>query len=220
MSETHEHLEHAEHIEHAGPDPLNRKVAFSMAIVAALLAGVSLLSHRAHNDTLRYQGDAGTKKVQEADAWSWYQAKRVRQHSEQNLVPIIRLLPESAATNAMRDRTIEKMDRDISKYGEEMAKHQKDATDLGNAAKLAEASAEMWHDRANWLDFAQLAVELGLVLCSITLLTKRPMYWYLGLLSTGLGIGLVMAAFTAVSLADHKEEKPTASSRPAYFANS
>ena len=53
-----QHMEHAEHAAHAAGDDFNRKVTMSIAIVAAVLACVTMLGHRAHNDTLRLQGEA------------------------------------------------------------------------------------------------------------------------------------------------------------------
>ena len=54
MPETHEHLESAEHAEHNAHDPFNQRVAVSMAIVAALLAGISLDGKRFfYTNTLR-----------------------------------------------------------------------------------------------------------------------------------------------------------------------
>ena len=55
MSDTHEHLEHAEHAEHAAHNPYDRRVALTIAVVAAALAGVTLLSHRSHTETLQKQ---------------------------------------------------------------------------------------------------------------------------------------------------------------------
>src|SRR3954468_3408346 len=59
MSHGPEHqIEHAEHAVHASHDDFNRKVTMSIAIVAAVLACVTMLGHRAHNETLVHQGDA------------------------------------------------------------------------------------------------------------------------------------------------------------------
>src|SRR5438445_140893 len=55
---TEKHLEHAEHARHAAHDPFDRRVAMTMAIVAAVLACVTMLSHRSHNETLRLQSDS------------------------------------------------------------------------------------------------------------------------------------------------------------------
>src|SRR5690349_7982327 len=63
MSNAHEHLEHAEHAGHAA-DPFDRRVAVSVAVVAALLAGISMLGHRKHNEVLQLQGDANRLTTQ------------------------------------------------------------------------------------------------------------------------------------------------------------
>jgi hypothetical protein len=55
---TEHHLEEAEHVKHAAHDPFDKRVAMTMAIVAAALACVTMLSHRAHNQTLQLQNEA------------------------------------------------------------------------------------------------------------------------------------------------------------------
>jgi len=58
MSETEHHLEHAEHAQHAAHSPFDRRVTMTIAIIAAMLACVTLLSHRAHNETLALEIEA------------------------------------------------------------------------------------------------------------------------------------------------------------------
>ncbi len=98
------HMEHAEHAVHASHDEFNKRVTMSIAIVAAILACVTMLGHRAHNETLLYQGEAlrvqGEARVQgdalriqaealqmqtlstrestnAANKWSYYQTKNL-----------------------------------------------------------------------------------------------------------------------------------------------
>ena len=42
---------------------------------------------------------------------------------------------------------------------------------------------------------AELGVELGLVLCSLAVLTKRPPFWYSGLTAAAVGVLLAGSAF-------------------------
>src|SRR5271155_2220914 len=59
MSHGPEHqIEQAEHAVHASHDNFNKNVTMSIAIVAAVLACVTMLGHRSHNETLRLQGEA------------------------------------------------------------------------------------------------------------------------------------------------------------------
>src|SRR5438105_10255300 len=87
-----EHLEQAEHAQHAAHNPFDRRVTVSIAMVAAVLAGVTMAGHRAHNETLRLQGealqvrgealriqmDASIKNTKTINQWAFYQAKKNR----------------------------------------------------------------------------------------------------------------------------------------------
>src|SRR5207302_10080394 len=70
-------IEHAEHAAHAVYDSFNKKVTIAIAGIAALLACVTMLGHRAHSETLRLQTLAGRKVTEEANAWAYYQTKNV-----------------------------------------------------------------------------------------------------------------------------------------------
>src|SRR6266849_9375295 len=81
---TEEHLEHAEHAQHAdqaAQDPFFRRVAMTMALVAAVLACITMLSHREHTETLRLQSEATISHTQATDQWAYYQAKKVREYN-------------------------------------------------------------------------------------------------------------------------------------------
>src|SRR5437879_2581646 len=67
------HIEHAEHAAHAAHDPFDTRVILSITIITALLAAVTLLSHRAHNATLRLQMEASNQ-------WNYFQAKKNRMY--------------------------------------------------------------------------------------------------------------------------------------------
>jgi hypothetical protein len=91
----------AEHAQHHAHDPFDKRVALSMVMIAAVLAGGKVLGHRAHNDTLAFRIQAGnlrteasdlhtkadTEKTQasaastkESNQWAYYQAKKLREH--------------------------------------------------------------------------------------------------------------------------------------------
>ncbi|MBY0228909.1 MAG: DUF4337 domain-containing protein [Gemmataceae bacterium] len=90
---THGHVhEEAEHASHHAGDPFDKVVALTMVVIAALLAGVKVLAHRTHNDTLAYQIKAGVEKGEANDAntkasslWNLFQSKKAREmFSEQD----------------------------------------------------------------------------------------------------------------------------------------
>src|SRR5450631_3525512 len=92
MSHGPEHqIEHAEHAVHASHDAFNRQVTMSIAIAAAVLACVTMLGHRAHNETLLLQGEAlrlqgealqlqtlaSIESTEAAKKWQYYQTKNL-----------------------------------------------------------------------------------------------------------------------------------------------
>ena len=77
MTHGHAH-EEAEHAQHHAADPFDRRVAMTMVVIAALLAGVKVLGHRTHNDTLGYQIKAGVTNTEASNLFSFFQAKRQR----------------------------------------------------------------------------------------------------------------------------------------------
>src|SRR5947199_10687042 len=111
MANTDKHLEHAEHAAHHAPDTFSQRVAVSMAIIAAVLAGLSMIGHRTHNKVLMLQADsnrlkteAASTEVEKSNLFAWYQAKRQRQSVYQ--VSIDNAKINAVRSDADRDKAI------------------------------------------------------------------------------------------------------------------
>ena len=117
MSEgTEHHLEHAEHAQHHAQNPFDRRVAMTMAIIAALLAGVTLVSHRGHTETLRLTSEATTNHTKAADDWNLYQAKNIRSHEYQAFLFLQNMLAKDSLkqdelSTAMRGFWVAQVDK-------------------------------------------------------------------------------------------------------------
>jgi hypothetical protein len=72
--------EEAEHALHHSHNPFDRQVAMTMIVIAALLAGVKVIGHRAHNHTLSLQIERGAKVTEMSDKWAEFQAQKGREH--------------------------------------------------------------------------------------------------------------------------------------------
>ncbi|MBV9124179.1 MAG: DUF4337 domain-containing protein [Planctomycetes bacterium] len=203
---TEHHLEEAEHAKHAVHDPFDRRVAMTMAIVAALLACVTMLSHQAHNRTLRLQIDAAgmvaksnIKHTQATDTWGEYQAKNIRNFESQSNLQLVSLLPREASTDGARTQVQNSWSEKVAQYKKELPDLQKKAEDLVREAQEAEEAAENklkeseeTHHQGNRFDQGELAVELALVLCSVAILVKGRGFWYAGLAVGLVGAGLIV----------------------------
>jgi Na+-transporting methylmalonyl-CoA/oxaloacetate decarboxylase gamma subunit len=171
-NEAQELQEHAEHGSEGGMRP----VAFTMAVLAVLVAVVTVLGHRSHTEAVLRQAEA-------SDTWNEYQAVKIR---DSNKDDITKLLSVIAVTDADKAKSIAKANNDHrEKWADELQEKSKEAKGLEARVTLAE-------HHANFFDLGEALLEIGLVVTSVTLLTRRKTYWYIGIVFA-LG-GVVSAA--------------------------
>jgi hypothetical protein len=197
MAPTHEHLEHAEHAQHAAHDPFDRRVAMTIALVAAALAAVTMLSHRSHNQTLQLQGDANRARIDASNAWAQYQAKRLRQAQYEMLgemLPLVAAGPD--ASQGARKDVCDKWKAQAARYKKELEEITEKAKGYEAEAETAIHASHLAHVRGDRFDVAELAVEFGLVLCSIAVLTKRKLFWGVGAVSGLIGVVVACSVLT------------------------
>jgi hypothetical protein len=218
---TEHHLEHAEHIQHAALKPFDRQVAMTMAIIAAGLAGVTLLSHRGHNETLSLETEANilhTKAniahTRASDQWGFYQAKNIRSHEFKAYLDLASFLPSEPVKDLARQKAIKSWTDQVEKYdgpggkeakSGELARIMKDAEALEEEAKVyqekahhKEQESHAVHHSVNWIDFGHLGLELALVLCSVAILAKVRLFWFAG--AAVACLGGVLALFGAFEM--------------------
>jgi hypothetical protein len=204
-----EHLEHMEHAGHAAHDPFDRHVAMTMTIAAAVLACATMLSHRAHNRVLllageanRLQTEANILHTQATDQWNFYQAKNIRFYQMQaNLALLEVSLKETDGARKAQGYAAEWRNQ-IKKYEGELPDLQAKAEALvGRGHALEEEGqkkleeSEGAHQRGNRLDLAELGLELALVLCSLAVLSKRSLFWLVGMAIGVVGVVIAGTAF-------------------------
>jgi hypothetical protein len=177
-----------------------------MAIIAAVLAGVTMLSHRGHTETLRLATEATQFHTKESDAWNYYQAKNIISFDYEGQLALLSVLANSEDTAKARKKAEKSLNAVLDKYrgkaGED-GKRPKEKGQLGSLKQQAEdlkakgekRSAESHHIHAavDWVDYGHLALDLALVFCTVALLTKLRGFWLAGVL---LGLaGAALAGF-------------------------
>src|SRR5579885_2849453 len=173
LSELQEHAEHAKH------NPALAPVSVTMAILAVLVAVVSLLGHRAHTEEVVLQ-------ARSSDQWAYYQAKNIRRHSDEFFVDLtsVQSTTDAAALAKLRD-----------KYLAEAERYKDEQKEIEDKARGMETEVEIEMKRADRFDLAEVFLEVGLVITSITLLSGRRLFWSLGIVLGVLGIGITGTAF-------------------------
>jgi len=168
-----------EHAEHAKEDPTLAPVSLTMAVLAVLVAVVSLLGHRAHTEEVVLQAKS-------SDQWAYYQAKNIRRHTDELFTDLTSVTPttDAAALAKLRD-----------KYSQEASRYKDDQKEIEDKAREMEAEVATERDRADRFDLAEVFLEIGLVITSITLLSGRRIFWWLGLVLGVVGIVVAGTAF-------------------------
>lgn len=163
-----------ENAEKAREDKSLAAVSLTMAVVAVCVAVVSLLGHRAHTEEVVLQAKA-------SDQWAYYQAKNIRQHEDELFV--------ANNGSGVAAEVREKYAQEAERYKKEKDKIQDDAHDL-------EHEVAMERHRADRYDLAEVFLEVGLVVTSITLLSGRRIFWHTGMVLTVVGIVVAVMGAT------------------------
>jgi hypothetical protein len=171
LQELQEHAEHAQHHPNLAP------VSLTMAVLAVMVAVVTLLGHRAHTEEVVLQAKA-------SDQWSYYQAKNIREHEDE-------LFADLSAAVANNDAAGMAKFHDKSAQEGDRYKHEKG--EIQDEARKLENEVAMERKRADRYDLAEVFLEIGLVITSITLLSGKRMFWHLGIV---LGVVGVVVAVT------------------------
>jgi hypothetical protein len=161
-----------EHAEHARHNPSLAPVSLTMAILAVIVATVTLLGHRTHTEEIVLQN-----KV--ADQWAFYQAKNIRRHTDQALAEMTAFLPTQNAAESAKFQ---------QKYQSEADRYSKDQTEAEAVAHDLEKDTDRERRRADRYDLGEVFLEIALVITSITLLSGRLSFWYAGIILGVLGI--------------------------------
>ena len=177
--EANEAQELQEHAEHGSHESALRPVAFTMAVLAVLVAICTVLGHRTHTEAVLDQNKA-------TDQWNFYQAHKIRANETElaaDLMGVVTLADKNAA--GKREQVYADHEK---KWADELKEEQEKAEE--QQAKVEHAEA-----RADRFDLAEALLEIGLVITSVTLLTRSRIYWYLGIGFSVLGVASVASAF-------------------------
>ena len=169
LPEAHEHPHHA----------LTIPVSVTISILAVLIAAVTLLGHRANTEQLLLQSQA-------TDQWAYYQAKNIRLHEMQAVSDMLAVLgtQDKEKAEAMRD-----------KYDKEVKRYEADKDSISEKAKELEAERDVLGHRGDRYEGGEVLIEIGLVICSLAILTKRRIFWFSGMAIAAAGMLFAVTGF-------------------------
>lgn len=168
-----------EHAEEALHNPTLKPVSLTMAVLAVLVAVVTLLGHRTHTEQIIAQAKA-------SDQWSYYQAKGVRRH---NYEAFSELLVALTSKNEAREEEARK------KFLQQADRYRDEQKEIDKEARALEHEVMIAGRKANRFNLGEVFLEIALVVTSITLLTSNRGYWYMGMMFAALGVVVAATGF-------------------------
>ena len=175
-SEVHELQERAEHAKH---NPTLAPISLTMAILAVLVAIASLLGHRSSTEEVLMQAKA-------SDQWAYYQAKNIRRHNDEVMADL---------TAVISSKDPEGVTRIKEKYSAEAERYRDEQKEIQSEAQKLEQEVGVTRKRTDRFDLAEVFLEIGLVITSITLLSGRRAYWCLGMVLGIAGVAIGVTGF-------------------------
>ncbi len=172
-----EGIELPEHPHSHSDDPLVLPVSLTISILAVLLALATLLGHRAHTEELSLETQASSR-------WAQYQGKSVRQSQTEVASDIISVV---ASLDKKKGEELRE------KYEKRLEHYTSDKEDVSQKATELEHERDLVAHKADRFDGGEALLEIGLVICSITLLAKNRGFWFGGIAIGAAGVILAIS---------------------------
>src|SRR5271154_2195698 len=128
-------MELKENAEHGSEERSLAPVTLTMAILAVLVASVTLLGHRAHTEEVLLQTRA-------ADQWAYYQAKEIRRRNYELFLDELSVFSLQDSSNAQAIK--EKYAKEVDRYADELKDIEADARKEEAEVKVEEARADRY----------------------------------------------------------------------------
>ncbi|MBV8897156.1 MAG: DUF4337 domain-containing protein [Acidobacteriaceae bacterium] len=161
-----------EHV-HQAHEPFDKLVAGTMAIIAALLAIVSVAGQHFVKEELLEQAKA-------SDQWAYYQAKDIRRFTAEATRDMLGELKQGAPSAA-------RYDKQATKYKSDTEQIQEKARDFEHESERSGEKGERFH-------YGEIFLEIAIVFSSLSILMKARLLFFLG---AGSAIAGVVIAVTA-----------------------
>jgi hypothetical protein len=164
-----------EHV-HEARDPFDKTVAGTMAIIAALLAVVSVLGQHFTTEQLLLQQKA-------SDQWAYYQAKDIRRYSAQVALDTLTQMKADSPG--------------INRYVQDTDRYKKQAAEIQDKAREFEKDRDKSGREALRFHFGEVFLEVAIVLSSLSILTKQKALFLGGAAAALIGVVISLTALTA-----------------------
>lgn len=167
-----------------------RRVALTTALYAVLLAITSLGGNNAMKEMLLAQ-------QQSSDQWAFYQSKVMREHlyRTQRVQLEAGLIERGSSMTPEARRHYEDK---IKKIGEEEERYNREKLPIEHEAKKLEAEREINRSKDPYFDYAEVLLQIAIVLSSIAILSSSRGVFAMSMISTAIGSVLSLNGYLLI----------------------
>lgn len=183
----------------------DKLVGIKIAIIAVVMAIVSSYGKNAANDMI-------INEVKASNGYAWYQAKRIRGALNDQAISQIDLDLLGHPAEAQREAMLKLK----TKLQEKNAEYKQENEDILKEADTTKAEAALAGKKNDAFDRAEIALQVAVVLCSLTLLTGSSIFSRAGVGLAAIGVVLaVLAFFKRPDPAKTEGQQPPVATAPA-----
>ena len=169
-------------------DRFGKRVALITAVYAVILAIASLGGNNAMKEMLLAQQEASNQ-------WAFYQAKAGREHQYriQRLVLEADLLERG---DTLKPESRQKLEAALQRFTEEEKRYGEEKKDIEKEARKQEAERDRNQAKDPYFDYAEVLLQIAIVMGAISILSKARLPLYLSLILAVIGAAMTLNGYT------------------------
>jgi len=156
-------------------DPMGQRVGLQAAILAVLLAIVSIASHRTHTAAIIHKSSAN-------DSWQRYQSTRVKVHTLELGEGLVQVFGSKEASPG----------RVLADFAAQKKSEESKGKQIQEEAEKAQDTAEADERRGLRYDLGEGLLEIALVTSSLFFISHKKMFPVMGLVAGLIGVGIAV----------------------------
>jgi hypothetical protein len=166
-------------------NPEHKRIGVFIAVIAVVMAVIGALAKQQANEMI-------LKEVKASNGFAWYQSKRQRSYSNELELKRIEFELAGPATDAQRKI----LEANRAKFQAKNAEYETENKAILDGAEADRQAGESAAHRHHLFEYAEIALHIAIVLCSLVLLTDQKFFFQAGIVATVVGIGLAVYAGT------------------------
>ena len=171
---------------HDENDPFVKRIALCVAIYAVVLAIAGTGGKNAGKDLI-------SEQIEASNQWARYQAKAVREAIYINDLEKYELEKEKGGLTPDAEKRIGKS---IERVKKKLEDYKDDKEKIKADAESHEAARDKAHKKDTYFDFAELLLQIAIVLASVAMLAKARWAFFTSMALVAVGILLTINGYT------------------------